>query len=391
MIAEICGFLNLLPKYVVKLIFLKNTIVVILLLCYIFCSKTTRKVDNDMEKLKVAVVGAGIYGQNHLNAYTWNPNADLVAVCDRNPEITKRVEEEYHVKTYNDIEVMLEKEEIDVVSIATPDPFHKEPVLAAIRYSKDVLVEKPLATTSQDAYEIIEAANTAGVRVMVDYHKRWDPASIAVKNKLNEATTGKPVRGYMRMDNIYDVALNWLNWSSKSSPVHFVGTHCYDLIRWYMGCEVTEVYAVGHKGILQSKGVDTYDSITANLTFENGCTWTVENAWILPNGFAKADDGCTEILCENEMIRVDSQKRGVEFFDENKLSTPNVCFIQNYQGRSMGFGIDPLNDFVNCIQKDLPFMADMYDGLEAELIAEAVHKSADIHQIVKIERKNIKK
>ncbi|MCG4878101.1 hypothetical protein L0N00_16865, partial [Eggerthella lenta] len=67
------------------------------------------------------------------------------------------------------------------------------------------------------------------------------------------------------MDNIYDVAINWLNWSSSSSPVHFVGTHCYDLIRWYMGCEVVQVYAVGHKGILKEKGIDTYDSITAIL------------------------------------------------------------------------------------------------------------------------------
>ena len=74
-----------------------------------------------MGKLKVAVVGAGIYGQNHLNAYTWNPNAELVAVCDMNTQITKKVEEEYGVKTYNDIEDMLKNEEIDVVSIATPD------------------------------------------------------------------------------------------------------------------------------------------------------------------------------------------------------------------------------------------------------------------------------
>ena len=340
-----------------------------------------------MEKLKVAVVGAGIYGQNHLNAFTWNPNADLVAVCDLNPAITEKVAKEYNVQTFNDIEDMLNSVDIDVVAVATPDPYHKDPTLAPIRHGKHVLVEKPLATNSEDAYEIIEAANKAGVRVMVDYHKRWDPASIAVKNKLNEELCGKPVRGYMRMDSIYDVALNWLSWSSKSSPVHFVGTHCYDLIRWYMGCEVTQVYAVGHKGILQSKGVDTYDTITAILEFENGCTWTVENAWILPDGFAKADDGCTEILCENTMIRVDSQKRGVEFFDSNKLSTPNVCFIQSYKGRYQGFGIDPINDFVNCIQNDIPFIADMYDGLEAELIAEAVHKSADTHQVVKIERK----
>ena len=78
--------------------------------------------------------------------------------------------------------------------------------------------------------------------------------------------------------------------------------------------------------------------------FENGCTWTVENAWILPNGFAKADDGCSEILCEHAMIRVDSQKRGVEFFDDQKQYTPNICFIQNHNGRAIGFGIDPLND-----------------------------------------------
>lgn len=340
-----------------------------------------------MERLKIAVVGAGIYGQNHINAYIWNPNVDLVAVCDLKKEITDKEAKEYNVKAYNDIEEMLEKEDIDAVSVATPDPYHKKPVLAAIRHGKDVLVEKPLATTSEDAYEIIEAAEKAGVRVMVDYHKRWDPASIAVKNKLHEKTAGKPVRGYMRMDNVYDVALKWLSWSSKSSPVHFVGTHCYDLIRYYMECEVVQVYAVGHKGILQSKGVDTYDSITAILEFENGCTWTVENAWILPNGFAKADDGCTEILCENILIRVDSQKRGVEFFDDKKLYTPNVNFIQSYNGRCIGFGIEPINDFVDCIQNNKPFIADLKDGLEAELIAEAVHKSAQTHQVVKIERR----
>lgn len=340
-----------------------------------------------MKKLNIAVVGAGIYGKNHLDAYTVNPNVDLVAVCDLNKAITDKVAEEYGVKTYNDVAEMLKNEEVDAVSVATPDPYHKEPVMTAIRYGKDVLVEKPLATSSADAYEIIDAAEKAGVRVMVDYHKRWDPASIAVKNKLAEETCGKPVRGYMRMDNIYDVALNWLKWSASSSPVHFVGTHCYDIIRWYMGCEVTQVYAVGHKGILQSKGVDTYDSITAILEFENGCTWTVENAWILPNGFAKADDGCTELLCENTMIRVDSQKRGVEFFDENKLSTPNICFMQRFNGRVIGFGFDPLNDFVDCILNDKPFVAGLKDGLEAELIAEAVHKSADTHQVVKIERR----
>lgn len=84
-----------------------------------------------MKVMNVAVVGAGIYGINHVNAYTWNPNTNLVAVCDLNKEITDRIAEQYNVKTYNDVNEMLDNEEIDAVSIATPDAFHMDPALAA--------------------------------------------------------------------------------------------------------------------------------------------------------------------------------------------------------------------------------------------------------------------
>lgn len=339
---------------------------------------------DEQGRIRIAVVGAGIYGVHHLDAYRANPDSVLCAVCDRSEEARRRVEEKYHVPVYAELEDLLETEEVDAVSVATPDPYHAQPVLTAIRHGKDVLVEKPLATSAADAEAIRGAAEKAGVRVMVDYHKRWDPASTAVYSKLREQDAGKPVRGYMCMDNVYDVPLNWLKWSSHSSPVHFVGTHCYDLIRWYMGCEAAEVYAVGHKGILQAKGVDAYDSVTALLTMENGCTWTVENAWILPDGFAKADDGRTEILCENVMIRVDSQHRGVEFFDDRKQYTPNVCFVQDFGGRPTGFCIDPLNDFVRCLKTGKKFRANLEDGVQAERIAEAVLRSADTHQIVRL-------
>lgn len=336
------------------------------------------------EKLRVAVVGAGIYGQNHLNGFSWNPNSELVAVCDLNEAAAKRAAESFGCKAYTDLDELLTTEDIDAVSVATPDPYHKDPVITAIRHGKHVLVEKPMATTLADAREIIDAAEKAGVRVMVDYHKRWDPASIAVRNKLAEETTGAPLRGFMRMDDIIDVPTNWLNWAHDSSPVHFLGTHCYDLIRFYMGCECTAVYARGHKGLLASKGVDTLDTATAMLEFENGCVWTVENSWIIPNGFAKADDSCTNIVCENALIRVDSQRRGVEFFDENKGKTPNICFLQNNGGKLVGFGIDPMIDFVECIQTGREFTAGLTDGLHAELIAEAVTKSIETGERVEI-------
>lgn len=339
-----------------------------------------------MNKLRVAVVGAGIYGINHIHAYLYDSNAELVAVCDLNEELRRKIEQQYPVKTYATVADMLDREQINAVSIATPDCYHAAPALEAIRRGKHVLIEKPLATTIEDAREIIKAAREAHVRVAVDYHKRWDPASIALKNELNRPETGQTLRGYMSMDDIIDVPTKWFSWSDKSSPVHFLGTHCYDLIRWYMGCEVTEVYAVGTKSYLKSLGVDTYDTIQAFLTMENGCHWTVENSWVLPTGFAKNNDGRTQIITTNALLRVDSQNRGVEIFDDSKCRTPNYCFMQMFEGRPVGFGYDPIHDFVRCILQDLPFVADARDGLEAEKIAEAVHKSVETASPVKIER-----
>ena len=78
-----------------------------------------------MKVMNVAVVGAGIYGINHVNAYTWNPNTNLVAVCDLNKEITDKIAKQYEVKTYNDVNEMLDKEEIDGVGIGVPGPVNE--------------------------------------------------------------------------------------------------------------------------------------------------------------------------------------------------------------------------------------------------------------------------
>lgn len=340
-----------------------------------------------MEKMRVAVIGAGIYGSNHLKAFSCDEQTDLVAVCDLNPALRKKVSAEYGVHTYDNVEEMLKAEKLDAVTVATPDCYHAAPALAAIRRGLPVLIEKPLATTLGDARRIIAEAKSHNVRVAIDYHKRWDPASISLKNELAKPGCGAPIRGYMSMDDIIDVPTKWFkSWSKNSSPVHFLGTHCYDLIRWYMSCEVSEVYAVGRKGYLSGMGFDTYDTVSAFLTLENGCTWTVENSWILPDGFSKNNDGRTQIITEHEMLRVDSQYRGVEIYNNEKYGTPNYCFMQEFNGRAVGFGYDPMRDFVRCLRSGEPFLADANDGLEAEKIAEAVHKSVETGGKVAIAR-----
>ena len=337
-----------------------------------------------MEKLNVAVIGVGIYGIHHVDVYKQNPFVELTAVCDFSADIRKMAEEKYGVRTYETVEELLDSEKLDAVSIATPDHLHVEPALACINHGLNVLIEKPLAITVADCKSIMDAAEKNNVRVAVDFHKRWDPAAIYTFNQLNESENGYPIRGYMNMDDMIDVPTKWFKWGNSSDPVDFLGVHCVDLMRWYMGCEVTEVYSVGSKKLLPSMGVDTYDSVQSMITFENGCTWMLENSWVLTSGFAKANDSRTSILTSEKYIRINNQDRGVEMVDNEKSHTPNVFFFNDFNNKVVGFGADPINSFVDCLIDGSDFVADVYDGLQAARVTEAIHKSLEIGDRVKL-------
>ena len=339
-----------------------------------------------MEKIKTAVVGVGIYGAHHINAYINNDKTELVGVCDLDSKKLEKIKEEYGVNVYTDLEELIKNEKPQIISVATPDPYHFGPAKIVIENGIDVLVEKPLATTEEECIQLIKLAKENNVRIGVDFHKRWDPASINLKLELEKEDTGKIIRGYTSMDDIIDVPVNWLPWSNNSSPAYFLGVHCYDLIRYLIEDEVEEVYAVGSKGVLKDMGIDTYDNVQAILTFRNGSTWTVENSWILPNKFPKSNDGRMFILTEKKYLRSDSQNRGVEFFSETKTQTPNSYFITYRNNKAFGFGIDPINDFVDSILNKGEFLSGANDGLEATRIADAVHESIRTKSIVKIKR-----
>ena len=107
----------------------------------------------------MGVIGAGVWGNIHCTTYSALPNVTLVAVCDLVPEKAKAMAEKYGAKRwYTDYTQMLADPEIDAVGVVTPDFAHKQPVLDAAAAGKHVIVEKPMATTLQDAIEMSEAA-----------------------------------------------------------------------------------------------------------------------------------------------------------------------------------------------------------------------------------------
>lgn len=354
--------------------------------------------------IRVGVVGAGIFGVNHLNAFrqlSYLGVAELAAVSEVNEERAKWVEENYGCKVYRDYNEMFANPEIEAVTVVTPDHLHKPICIAAAAAGKHVLVEKPLDVTVEGCHAMIDAAKKANVLLQVDFHKRYDPDHIALERRVSGGEFGKVLYGSVCMEDRIEVPSEWLKrWAPSSSPAWFLGVHFYDLVRWAIKSNGKSVYAKGHKGLLRDEyEVDTWDAINATVEFQNGAVFTFDTSWILPKSFEAIVNQEIRLVGTKGAWEIDSQYRGSRscVVDEG-MRTWNNNFMReatDKQGRKIfkGYGIESIEDFAYNVQaiKDgdtIESLAGTYpsgeDGLEVTKIGVAVHESVRTGKVVDI-------
>ena len=185
-----------------------------------------------MNKVKMAIVGAGIWGENHARIYNAHPFAETVALCDMNLDRAKEVAARLNIpQVYSDYNEMFEKSGCDAVAVVTPDFLHADIAVAAAEHKKHILIEKPLATTADDVHRMVKAIRENGVRAMVDLHNRWSPPFNAAHEAIQRGDLGEVYSAYIRLNDIKWVATDMLRWASKSSILWFLGSHSLDTLR----------------------------------------------------------------------------------------------------------------------------------------------------------------
>lgn len=323
-----------------------------------------------------AVVGSGLWGSLHARVYSESDKARLVAVCDIDEARAHDLASRYGAEGYTDLNKMLARADIDAVSIVTPDFAHTDIALAAIAAGKHVLCEKPLATTSADCRRIIDAARTAGVKLMVDFHARWSPPFWSAKKSIDRGDVGSVRLVYYRLNDTIYVPTEMLSWASKSTVAWFIGSHSLDTVTWLVGDKPTSVYAVSRSVVLKSKGIDTPDFYEVILEFANGAVAVIENCWILPNSLPNIIDLKCEIVGSEGALYVDgSSHRAVERYTAGKAAFPDVLVMPDVQGKQMGFAAESIRHFIDCVAGDLTPSVTGEDGLRVTELIEAIEKS----------------
>jgi predicted dehydrogenase len=144
-----------------------------------------------MDMLKVGVIGAGYWGPNLVRNFRSSPDWDLVAVCDLDAQRAARViGDRSTVEVETDVAKLLQRDDIDAVAIATPARTHAELAIAASKAGKHVLVEKPLASTLEDARRMVQAAADNERVLMLDHTFCYTPAVRHIRELIAQGAIG---------------------------------------------------------------------------------------------------------------------------------------------------------------------------------------------------------
>jgi len=311
-------------------------------------------------KTRVAVIGCGAWGTQHARVYQELDSTELAAVCDLDEARAKTVADRYGVDAYTEYGRLLERRDVEAVSICTPTVTHAEVALWAIEAGKHILIEKPMTNLVSEAEEVIRAAEKAGVKLMVGFVERFNPAVRKTVELIKAGEIGEVILAHVRRvsrrpDRVGDVGI-----------VKDLAIHDIDVVCQLFEDPVSEVYAI--VGSIAHKFEDYADIL---FRFGGGRSAFIETNWLTPRKVRRLVVTGTEGLINVEYI---TQRISIEKGTEVKeplLETREPLKIE-------------LERFSRSIQNDEPPSPSGEEGLRALSLCEAVLRSAETNRPVRM-------
>lgn len=313
-----------------------------------------------MNKVNTAVLGCGFWGKNHTRVFNESSISNLVAVADLDASRARAIGEKYHVDWYTDIFEILKIKDLEFVSICTPTTTHAELALETIEAGKNVLVEKPMTSTVEEAEELIQVAKQHKVNLMVGFIERFNPAVRIAQEMVEKGEIGKIVLASSKRVS------RWPERIGDVGVVKDLAIHDIDLISHLFGSEVEQVYAIA--GSLTHR-LEDYANIT--LSFKDGKNATIEANWLTPRKIRRLNltgtEGIIEVEYITQEVTLENQKMSLKPF----LNGAEPLKVE-------------LEYFLNAIMKNNVPEPSGEDGLRALKICEAALASAASHKPIQL-------
>jgi len=336
-------------------------------------------------------IGIMSFAHLHADAYVGNlrsiPGVELIGFSDDDKKRGGRVAAEFELRQFPNHEALLE--EADGVLICSENSKHRPLAEMAAGAGVHVLSEKPLATKLADAQAIVDVCHEAGVLLMTAFPMRFSAPIRQVKERLDQGDLGRVYcynttnQGRMPYNEHAGIE------HARSGRAWFVDkdlagggaimdhtVHLADILRWYSGSEVVEVYAQANR-IMHAEKVEVETGGLLMLTFADGAFATIDASWSKPFNYPTWGGLTMEIISERGLTTIDA-------FSQN-----NNRYVQEPAGHAwLYWGSDAnqgmVNEFVAAYREKRQPKVSGEDGLKAVQIALAAYESAERGQPIKL-------
>ena len=347
--------------------------------------------------MKYALIGCGRIAVNHIKAVV-NNNLEMVAVCDILPEaidiLFEKTGYDQPVERYTDYRKMIEEHpELELIAVATDSGIHAEIVLYCIDHGINVIVEKPMAMSMEDADEIVRRSKEKNVKVSACHQNRFNVAIQQMRQALEQGRFGRISHGsinvrWNRNQGYYDQAPWRGKWASDGGCLFNQCIHGIDLLRWMMGDEVEEVYGVTKQQFHDY--LECEDLGMAVVKFKNGAVGTIEGT---VNVYPQNLEETLYLFGETGTVKIGGKSTNNidvwNFADETEEDLKNKG-LEEQTSNVYGNGHTSLYaDVIDAIQNDRDPYIDAVAGRNAVEMILAIYQSAATGLPVKLPLENV--
>ncbi len=361
-------------------------------------------------RLNVALVGCGAVGQREAVAVSSIPDLRLVAIADWGPafrHLALKMGSEYGCDTVHDWRHLVARDDIDIVIVSTPNIFHKDMSVEAMKHGKHVICEKPLATTPEDAEEMVLTARTSGVKLMTNFNHRAHDHHRRAMEILQQGLIGRPTflrgrighgrfvvgpsraPGRFRCKNLWNVDVA----QSGGGTLMDNGVHLLDLASWFLGEEFVEAqgYLTHNLDLEDERDPQTpgqpsecEENAFALLRTADGRVASMHSSWLQWQGYLYVEIFGTHgsLTIDNDQVqgRVSYRVFGRhgdpigETIEIPALAKPDPSWRLH------------LEEFVAAIRENRDPTPSGHDGLRAVRMVHALYRSAASGRVERIDR-----
>lgn len=317
-------------------------------------------------QVKVAVVGAGSMGMNHLRVLAGFEREclQLVGVAESSEQVLQRAIGRFHVVGYTDYRRMIDETRPDLVAVVVPTHLHFAVAAYALGRGIHVLLEKPMTSTLEEAYHLLHLAHRHGAKLAVGHVERFNPAIIQLKQRLLNGELGSIFHLHARRLGPFPPRIRDVGVTLD------LATHDIDVMRYLVDAEVEHVYAETQRRIHSSRE----DFVLGIMRFTNDVVGLLDVNWLTPTKVRELS-----ITGEKGMFLVNYLTQDMYFY-ENDYSTTNWDAMRTLTGVSEGtmtrFKVqkaEPLHleyeDVLTAIRSDVMPTVTGEDGLEVLKVA----------------------